>query len=231
MSVSSKISTPALMVSGGLHQRCIQEVPKAWPGWIQKAAGKSGRARPSQDLRVLQYFEKAGKWKNMEEWWRMNKNKNDIILLYFNFLNICSYILKYIDIYLLYKAKWVIYLTSRMCACVCARVIKLCHTLLLDIMPKHMTHMTYHACISLIPLPLESFAWWPVCSLQRDCIMLHLRSKNMRRTSKLTWTVVGHVKRWSISTKIFREGTLSSQIWKLVIDLDVVVSCFGARSA
>lgn len=28
-----------------LHQRCIQEVPLAWPGWIQRAAGKSGRAR------------------------------------------------------------------------------------------------------------------------------------------------------------------------------------------
>ena len=56
-----------LTVSGGLHQRCIQEVPKAWPGWIQKAAGKSGRARPSQDLRVLQYFEKAGAARNMRE--------------------------------------------------------------------------------------------------------------------------------------------------------------------
>lgn len=44
------------------------------------------------------------------------------------------------------------------CVCVCVRIIKLCHTLLLDIMPKHMTHMTYHACISLIPLQLEYFA-------------------------------------------------------------------------
>lgn len=42
-----------------LHQRCIEEVPKAWPGWIQKAAGKAGKARPSQDLRLLQYFEGA----------------------------------------------------------------------------------------------------------------------------------------------------------------------------
>ena len=143
------------------------------------------------------------------------------------YLYVCIYIyLFYIKLNGLYT-----WLPECVRVCVCARVIKLCHTLLLDIMPKHMTHMTYHACISLIPLPLESFAWWPVCSLQRDCIMLHLRSKNMRRTSKLTWTVVGHVKRWSISTKIFREGTLSSQIWKLVIDLDVVVYCFGARSA
>lgn len=46
-------------VVAGLHQRCIQEVSKAWPGWIQRAAGKSGRARPSQDLRLLQYFQKA----------------------------------------------------------------------------------------------------------------------------------------------------------------------------
>ncbi|CAE6935985.1 unnamed protein product, partial [Symbiodinium natans] len=42
-----------------LHQRCIEEVPRAWPGWIQKAAGKAGKARPSQDLRLLQYFEGA----------------------------------------------------------------------------------------------------------------------------------------------------------------------------
>eukprot|EP00439_Symbiodinium_sp_Y106_P064012 s2735_g10.t1 len=42
-----------------LHQICIEEVPKAWPGWIQKAAGKAGKARPSQDLRLLQYFEGA----------------------------------------------------------------------------------------------------------------------------------------------------------------------------
>eukprot|EP00403_Amphidinium_massartii_P004390 CAMPEP_0178370866 /NCGR_PEP_ID=MMETSP0689_2-20121128/528_1 /TAXON_ID=160604 /ORGANISM="Amphidinium massartii, Strain CS-259" /LENGTH=237 /DNA_ID=CAMNT_0019990711 /DNA_START=48 /DNA_END=758 /DNA_ORIENTATION=- len=42
-----------------LHQRCIQEIPLAWPGWLQKAAGRSARARPSQDLRLLQYSEGA----------------------------------------------------------------------------------------------------------------------------------------------------------------------------
>ena len=42
-----------------LHQRCIRELPMAFPGWIQQAAGRQGRARPSQDLRVLQYFEHA----------------------------------------------------------------------------------------------------------------------------------------------------------------------------
>ncbi|CAK9001306.1 unnamed protein product [Durusdinium trenchii] len=52
-----------------LHQRCIQEVPLAWPGWIQRAAGKSGRARPSQDLRVLQYFEKANFKAHVDSGW------------------------------------------------------------------------------------------------------------------------------------------------------------------
>jgi len=42
-----------------LHQRCIDEIPKAWPDWLQHAAGKAGRVRQSQDLRLLQYSEGA----------------------------------------------------------------------------------------------------------------------------------------------------------------------------
>eukprot|EP00435_Cladocopium_sp_Y103_P018684 s4468_g4.t1 len=60
---------PEREVYNRLHQRCIQEVPKAWPGWIQKAAGRSGRARPSQDLRVLQYFEKANFKAHVDSGW------------------------------------------------------------------------------------------------------------------------------------------------------------------
>lgn len=60
---------PEREVYNRLHQRCIQEVPKAWPGWVQKAAGKSGRARPSQDLRVLQYFEKANFKAHVDSGW------------------------------------------------------------------------------------------------------------------------------------------------------------------
>lgn len=40
-----------------LHQRCIDEIPKAWPDWLRQAAGRAGRARQSQDLRLLQYSE------------------------------------------------------------------------------------------------------------------------------------------------------------------------------
>lgn len=52
-----------------LHQRCIQELPKAWPGWIQHAAGRAGRARPPQDLRVLQYFEHASFKAHVDSSW------------------------------------------------------------------------------------------------------------------------------------------------------------------
>lgn len=60
---------PEREVYNRLHQRCIQEVSKAWPGWIQRAAGKSGRARPSQDLRLLQYFQKANFKAHVDSGW------------------------------------------------------------------------------------------------------------------------------------------------------------------
>merc|ERR1740139_483662 len=38
-----------------LHHRCTVEVAEAWPRWLRQAAGRDARARPSQDLRLLQY--------------------------------------------------------------------------------------------------------------------------------------------------------------------------------
>lgn len=42
-----------------LHQCCIDEVSKAWPGWTSRVGGRHARVRPSQDLRLLQYSEGA----------------------------------------------------------------------------------------------------------------------------------------------------------------------------
>jgi len=52
-----------------LHHRCIQEVPIAWPGWLQKAGGKKARARPSQDLRLLQYSTGAAFKAHVDSGW------------------------------------------------------------------------------------------------------------------------------------------------------------------
>eukprot|EP00933_Yihiella_yeosuensis_P045939 TRINITY_DN4137_c0_g4_i1.p1 TRINITY_DN4137_c0_g4~~TRINITY_DN4137_c0_g4_i1.p1 ORF type:complete len:317 (-),score=76.44 TRINITY_DN4137_c0_g4_i1:116-1066(-) len=52
-----------------LHQRCIAEVPKAWPTWLRKAGGKDCRARPSQDLRLLQYSEGANFKAHVDSGW------------------------------------------------------------------------------------------------------------------------------------------------------------------
>lgn len=52
-----------------LHQRCIREVPAAWPDWLRKAAGKGANARPSQDLRLLQYKEGAKFKRHVDSGW------------------------------------------------------------------------------------------------------------------------------------------------------------------
>ena len=81
-----------------------------------------GPPKTSGSCNTLRRLGSGRIWKNDEEWIRMNENKNDIILLYILiyvhiFWNILIYIL--FIIYLLYKAKCVLYVTSRMCACVC----------------------------------------------------------------------------------------------------------------
>lgn len=52
-----------------LHQRCVDEVPRAWPEWLRKAAGRTARARPSQDLRLLQYSEGANFKAHVDSGW------------------------------------------------------------------------------------------------------------------------------------------------------------------
>lgn len=52
-----------------LHQRCIEQVPQAWPAWLRRAAGKEARARPSQDLRLLQYSEGANFKSHVDSGW------------------------------------------------------------------------------------------------------------------------------------------------------------------
>jgi len=52
-----------------LHQRCIEEIPVAWPQWLRQAAGPRARARPSQDLRLLQYSEGANFRAHVDSGW------------------------------------------------------------------------------------------------------------------------------------------------------------------
>lgn len=62
---------PALerQLYNALHLRCVDEVPVAWPGWLQAAAGRQARARPSQDLRLLQYSEGANFKAHVDSGW------------------------------------------------------------------------------------------------------------------------------------------------------------------
>lgn len=52
-----------------LHHACAEEVPRAWPDWLRRAAGRSARARPSQDLRLLQYSEGANFKPHVDSGW------------------------------------------------------------------------------------------------------------------------------------------------------------------
>jgi len=42
-----------------LHRRCAERVTLAWPSWLRRCGGREAKARPSQDLRLLQYSEGA----------------------------------------------------------------------------------------------------------------------------------------------------------------------------
>jgi len=52
-----------------LHKRCMEEVPLAWPDWLRKLGGRDARARPSQDLRLLQYTQGANLPEHVDSGW------------------------------------------------------------------------------------------------------------------------------------------------------------------
>uniref|UniRef100_A0A7S4QRN7 Prolyl 4-hydroxylase alpha subunit domain-containing protein n=1 Tax=Alexandrium monilatum TaxID=311494 RepID=A0A7S4QRN7_9DINO len=52
-----------------LHQRCVEEVARAWPGWVARVGGRGARVRPSQDLRLLQYSEGANFKAHVDSGW------------------------------------------------------------------------------------------------------------------------------------------------------------------